>query len=269
MIFVNSLSDLFHDDIQVGFILQVYATMMAAPQHIYRVLTKRPERMRNLLNNTAFWANLRILLTSQGHHAAADSISGGGLPTPAHIWHGVTIENRAFVSRADLLRDTNTAVRFISAEPLLGPLLPMYTTSYDPYPRDMQTGDPGDMRERHYWHDGHDETDGGLSLRDIDEIIIGGESGPKARPVDENWMWDLVWRAHNPIQPIFDIEEQKPTAVHVKQMGTRWARAHGLPGKADMLPDFPERLQVREQPTAMRGWPQTPLTVYPSVDQLF
>jgi protein gp37 len=126
-IFVNSMSDPFHERIPREFIARVFDVMEQADQHIFQVLTKRPERMLEL---------------------AAE------LPWPSNVWMGVSIENRRFVGRADLLREAPAAVRFISAEPLLGPLE-------------------------------------GLSLDHIDWLIAGGESGPGHRRIDESWVLDL------------------------------------------------------------------------------
>jgi three-Cys-motif partner protein len=127
IIFVNSMSDLFHEDIPDSYVSEVFDVMSKADHHIYQVLTKRPERMAQLAPN---------------------------LPWPKHIWMGVTIENRRFVERADRLREVPAAVRFISAEPLLGPLE-------------------------------------GLDLADIHWLIAGGESGPKFRSVKEEWIREL------------------------------------------------------------------------------
>jgi protein gp37 len=126
-IFVNSMSDLFHEQIPDEFIAQVFDVMERANQHIFQVLTKRPERMLEIANE---------------------------LPWPANIWMGVSIENRRFVHRADLLRSAPATVRFISAEPLLGPLE-------------------------------------GLDLTNIHWLIAGGESGPGHRPIREEWVLDL------------------------------------------------------------------------------
>jgi protein gp37 len=126
-IFVNSMSDLFHEDIPIEFIERVFATMRAADWHTFQVLTKRHERLEEL-------APL--------------------LPWPRNVWMGVTIENRRFVRRADALRTVPAAVRFISAEPLLGPLT-------------------------------------GLDLTGIDWLIAGGESGARHRRVDAQWLRDL------------------------------------------------------------------------------
>ena len=95
MIFVNSMSDLFHEAVPLSFIEQVFATMAAARRHTFQVLTKRSRRLAEV----------------------ADS-----LDWPANVWVGVTVESDAFLARADELREVPAAVRFISAEPLLGPL---------------------------------------------------------------------------------------------------------------------------------------------------
>jgi protein gp37 len=127
LIFVNSMSDLFHEDIPDDFIADVFDVMGQAHWHAFQVLTKRDERLAEL---------------------------APALPWHPNIWMGVTIENRRFVHRADYLREVPAAVRFISAEPLLGPL------------------------ER-------------LDLDGIDWLIAGGESGPKHRLMREAWALDL------------------------------------------------------------------------------
>jgi len=127
MIFVNSMSDLFHEEIPFDFLCDIFDVMVAAEQHTFQILTKRHERLREL-------APL--------------------LPWPPNVWMGVTIENRRFVRRADALRSVDCAVRFISAEPLLGPLE-------------------------------------GLDLSGIDWVIAGGESGSGFRRVKPEWLRDL------------------------------------------------------------------------------
>jgi protein gp37 len=129
-IFVNSMSDLFHEGIPLEYIKQVFEVMVAAPQHTFQILTKRHERLREL---------------------------AGELPWPQNVWMGVSIENRRFVHRAEYLCDVPATVRFISAEPLLGPL------------------------ER-------------LDLVGIDWLIAGGESGHRHRPVNIDWVRELCDR---------------------------------------------------------------------------
>jgi len=95
MIFVNSMSDLFHEDIPDDYIAEVFDVMVAADHHTFQILTKRHRRLADL---------------------------AGRLPWPGNVWMGVTIENRRFVHRADYLRQVPAVLRFISAEPLLGSL---------------------------------------------------------------------------------------------------------------------------------------------------
>jgi protein gp37 len=126
-VFVNSMSDLFHEDIPEEFIVRVFEVMGRAHWHTFQVLTKRHDRLAELAPRLAWHRN---------------------------VWMGVTIENRRFVKRADVLRDVPAAVRFISAEPLLGPL------------------------ER-------------LDLAGIDWLIAGGESGHRRRRLDLDWVRGL------------------------------------------------------------------------------
>jgi protein gp37 len=100
MIFVNSMSDLFHDKITPDFIDQVFGVMERADHHIFQILTKRPDRLLS-------W-----------HRDAQD-----GRPIPANVWLGVSVESMRYAGRVDRLRQVNVPVRFISAEPLLGPLM--------------------------------------------------------------------------------------------------------------------------------------------------
>jgi len=132
-VFVNSMSDLFHEDIPAHYVAQVFDVMVRAEQHTFQILTKRQDRLAELASQ---------------------------LPWRRNIWMGVTIENRRFVHRADALREVPAAVRFISAEPLLGPL-------------------------------------DGLDLAGIDWLIAGGESGPRHRSIDREWVTDLRDRCQN------------------------------------------------------------------------
>lgn len=126
-IFVNSMSDLFHRDVPLDFILQVFDVMRRAHWHQYQILTKRSQRLLRL-DSQLEWAS--------------------------HIWMGVSVENEKCLGRIDDLRQTHASVKFLSIEPLLGPL-------------------PG------------------LDLSGIDWVITGGESGPGSRPMDEDWVTDI------------------------------------------------------------------------------
>ncbi len=122
-IFVNSMSDLFHEAVPDEYIHEVFEVMAAADQHRYQVLTKRAERLAQLAPS---------------------------LPWPDHIWMGVSVENQRWTSRIAPLRGTPAAIKFLSCEPLLGPLE--------------------------------------LDLDGIDWVIAGGESGPGARPMHPDWV---------------------------------------------------------------------------------
>ncbi len=128
-VFVNSMSDLFHPDVPHGFIMKVFDVMERAPQHVFQILTKRPQRMAAFMEGTTD-------------------------DTFLNVWLGTSIESDAYTFRANHLRDTPAAVRFLSLEPLLGPL-------------------PS------------------LDLTGIDWVIVGCESGPGARPMDLAWVYEL------------------------------------------------------------------------------
>ncbi|MCS1410273.1 MAG: hypothetical protein M2R45_03465 [Verrucomicrobia subdivision 3 bacterium] len=124
VVFVNSMSDLFHSSVPTDFILSVFEKMNAAPQHVFQVLTKRPDRVRKL--------NKRLNWTQ-------------------NIWMGTSIESEKWVHRMDILKQIDAHIKFLSLEPLLGPL---------------------------------DE----LELSEIDWVIVGGESGPGARRMAADWV---------------------------------------------------------------------------------
>jgi protein gp37 len=147
VIFVNSMSDLFHPQVSADFVARVFEVMAATPQHTYQVLTKRPKRARQLLRDRA--------------------------PVP-NIWLGVSIEDDRVVDRAEVLREVPVAVRFLSLEPLLGPL-------------------PS------------------LDLAGIDWVIVGGESGPDHRPMRREWVLDLRDRCQAAGVPFFFKQWGGPT----------------------------------------------------------
>ncbi len=127
LIFVNSMSDLFHEQVPFEFIEQVFKTMSQCPQHTFQVLTKRSKRLKQLAPSLE-WA--------------------------PNIWMGVSVENERVLSRIEDLRAVPASVRFLSCEPLLGPL-------------------------------------NSLPLKGIDWVIVGGESGPKARPMEPAWVYSI------------------------------------------------------------------------------
>jgi protein gp37 len=127
IIFVNSMSDLFHKDVPIEFIQQVFDVMRRADWHTFQVLTKRAERLQEI---------------------------DAQIDWPANVWMGVSVETQDYTFRIDHLRQTHAKTKFLSLEPLLGPL-----------PK--------------------------LKLRGINWVIVGGESGPGARPLLEEWVIDI------------------------------------------------------------------------------
>ena len=139
MIFVNSMSDLFHERVPLAFISSVFQTMEKASWHTFQILTKRSERLAGIAPDLSW---------------------------PPNVWMGVSIETADYLWRANHLREVPAAVRFLSLEPLLGPL-------------------------------------GALGLSDIRWVIVGGESGPRARPMDAAWVRDVRKQCRREGVPFF------------------------------------------------------------------
>lgn len=163
-IFVNSLSDLFHADVPSAFIAQVFAVMALAPQHTFHLLTKRHARMRSLLSSRDFLAQVdderEVLRPGCGDFV---------WPLP-NVWIGVSVEDQHWADlRIPALLDTPAAVRWISAEPLLGPL------DLRAHIRPWLVDDAGTAHAR----------------ARLDWVVTGGESGPSARPMHPQWARDL------------------------------------------------------------------------------
>lgn len=180
-IFVNSMGDLFHESVSFEYLDRVYQAMMDAPQHIYQVLTKRPERMRQYLDQV-----------------------GSGVSD--NIWHGTSVESMDTIGRVEDLLNTSSVNIFLSMEPLLGPI---------DYP-----------------------------LSEVDWIIVGGESGPRAREMKVEWVESVFGSAYkgwNQMHP--------PPKIFVKQMGTAWAKANGShTHKGDDMEEWPDWARIREVP---------------------
>jgi protein gp37 len=139
LVFVNSMSDLFQEDVPLGFIQRVFDTMAGCPQHTFQVLTKRGERLAELASD---------------------------LPWPRNVWMGVSVEDLRVVDRIRYLRMVPAAVRFLSCEPLIGPL-------------------------------------DALPLQEIHWVIVGGESGPGARPMRPEWVLSILGQCRNAGVPFF------------------------------------------------------------------
>lgn len=127
VVFVNSMSDLFHPEVPLAFIKRVFEVMNNTPQHTYQVLTKRASRLFEI-HEQLNWTD--------------------------NIWMGVSVEDERVTDRIDFLRATNAKTKFLSCEPLIGPLY-------------------------------------NINLQNIDWVIVGGESGRKSRPMNELWVWDI------------------------------------------------------------------------------
>jgi len=139
VIFVNSMSDLFHEQVPLDFVKRVFAVMRKADWHVFQVLTKRSLRLAECASE---------------------------LEWPRNVWAGVSVENQDYTYRIDHLRQTDALVKFLSFEPLIGPI-----------------------------------TD--VNLTAIDWVIVGGESGPGARPMKEHWALDIRYRCSAAGVPFF------------------------------------------------------------------
>ncbi|MEV5211385.1 phage Gp37/Gp68 family protein [Micromonospora sp. NPDC053740] len=167
-VFVNSMSDLFHARVPADFLIGAFGVMAAtSDRHTYQVLTKRPERMAKFFTTPGLLAEVAYQGAQRCENADSihDAILTGPWPLP-NVWLGTSIELDKHVGRADALRATPAAVRFISAEPLLGPL-------------------PS------------------LDLTGIDWLIIGGESGPGSRPMELAWVEGLIGKARDAGTAVF------------------------------------------------------------------
>ncbi len=167
LVFVNSMSDLFHESVPDEWIDRVFAVMALCPQHTFQVLTKRPERMARY---QTYNAAMRILGAMEYVTGSKQFEATVSLPLP-NVWLGVSVENQnAWNERVLDLSRTAAAVRFVSVEPMLGPI---------------------DMGETYGLYQLDDNTYalkvGARWDRSPDWIICGGESGPRARPMNPNW----------------------------------------------------------------------------------
>ena len=182
MIFVNSMSDLFHEGIEDGFVEEVFDVMRQANWHTFQVLTKRSERLAELAPR---------------------------LPWPKNIWMGVSVENQRWTTRIDDLRHVKAAVRFLSCEPLLGPL--------------------------------------DLDLRGIHWVIVGGESGARARPMKPEWARSIREQCAEADVPFFF----KQWGAH-NESGQRLSKKKSgrlLDGRTwDMLPNYGQTRNVTHVP---------------------
>jgi protein gp37 len=165
-IFVNSMSDLFQESVPESFIGAVWRTMERAHWHTFQILTKRPERMRSILRDNPF-------------------------PVLKNVWLGTSVESQRYVDRIDMLRDVPARVRFISFEPLLGPIA------------------EADLAKIHW-------------------AIVGGESGPGARPMEARWVEDIR-----------DICSEQKIAFFFKQWGGARKKTTGRTLQGRVWDEYP------------------------------
>lgn len=179
-VFVNSMSDLFHDQVPDEFIGRVFAVMALARQHTFQVLTKRHGRMRSLLGNHAFWTRVAVECLELQERWPVPGVQFDAHCLP-NVWLGVSAEDQQWADiRAPALLDTPAAVRFVSAEPLLGPVsLHPYWTHGKPVWGEPETARTGLQLQA-------------LEIRPgINWLICGGESGAGARPMHPDWARSL------------------------------------------------------------------------------
>jgi protein gp37 len=174
-VFVNSMSDLFHSDVPMEFILRVWKTMAESPRHTYQILTKRPDHMAHLLTH---WMRPALSISLVRHT----------WPFP-NVWLGVSVEDQANADyRIPLLLRTPAAVRFVSCEPLLGPVdlaRAAWGAGEPPPPLSVQAA----------------QCDSALD--GLDWVIVGGESGPGARPCNVGWVRSIVRQCRDAGVPVF------------------------------------------------------------------
>jgi protein gp37 len=227
LVFVCSLSDLFHSRVPDGFIREVFRVMLQARQHTFQVLTKRPKRMRALLEK---WYAPEVVTSP-----------------PENVWLGVSVEDQKRANeRIPELLQTPAAVRFVSAEPLLGLIDWWECGSLGP-----EMGDPVAFSAL----TGFDGSD--PPIPGIDWVIVGGESGPNARDCDHSWVYAIINDCRAAKVPCF-----------VKQLGKRFRT-----GAGSIMPDgkrlytvndylwaeHPKGGNPEEWPTfyRVREWPKT------------
>lgn len=196
-VFVNSMSDLFHEDVPDDFIDSVFVYMKMAWSHKFIILTKRPDRMLKWFTRWTIggWDTPGIIRHNAETIFGENSTSSSLTWPRSNIWLGVSVEDQKTANeRIPLLLQTPAAKRFVSCEPLLGPI--KFST---------------------------------LHVLALDWVIIGGESGPGARPMNLEWAERIV------------NDSQPEIPVFVKQLG-------GFPDKRNRMEEWPENLRVREWP---------------------
>jgi protein gp37 len=253
-VFVNSMSDLFHENVSDETIDRIFAVMSRAHLHTFQILTKRPERMRaymaKLVADAAadYGRDYPFRIACAMPDAQADHSDGAFRKWPLdNVWLGVSVEDQATTdARIPLLLQTPAAVRFISAEPLLGPI------------------NLREMAHREDWHiDALDTPD---PTSRLSWVIVGGESGHGARPCAQEWIARIVEQCQAAGAPVFvkqlgayvvsedrafsyEAEMREVLGPDAKWPHQRWAWRAGLKDrKGGDMAEWPADLRVRELP---------------------
>lgn len=249
MVFVNSMSDLFFEEFTFSQIAAVFGVMAAAKQHTFQVLTKRPERALEFFawldecaddlvglctqNQVKEWWRGNALRVAASkitpHEKLTEVVTQWPLP---NVWMGVSAENQDTANeRVPKLLEMPAAVRFVSAEPLLGPI--NFKSIVD------EKADIDAIRGERAWHS--KPVLAPFTFRfceKLDWIIVGGESGKGAREMEVSW-----------VEEILDDARGSDTRVFVKQMGKVWAKQNGSSdSKGGDMEDWPEHIRVRQFP---------------------
>lgn len=217
MVFVNSMSDLFHEDVPTEFIDRVFATMILAPRHTFQVLTKRAERLRDYMAASYVPGGILVAMGERMFGADADLQAW----PPANVWTGVSAESQRFADeRIPLLLRTPSALRFVSYEPALGPV---------------------DFVGRgRMWLGGSGEP------RGLDWVIVGGESGRGARPFDLAWARAAIAQCRRADVPIF-VKQLGAFPVQ-NALGCLQTKYPLRSNKGGEIAEWPADLRVREFP---------------------
>lgn len=221
LIFTTSMGDPFHEDVTDDFLTDIFAVMAATPRHAHQLLTKRHGRARALLRDPRF--RQAVTDRARDRYGAEDV----RWPLP-NLWLGVSVEDQKTADlRIPALLEIDAAVHFISAEPLLEPI-------------DLRRAVRTMGSERGHGLTGSFVHAGGCCenrLHGLDWVIVGGESGPRARPMDPEWA-----------RLLRDECAAAGTALFVKQTGTVLARQFGRRDKGDDLALLPADLRIQEFP---------------------
>ncbi|MFF7954060.1 DUF5131 family protein [Streptomyces griseorubiginosus] len=240
-IFLNSMSDLFHQDVPDRYIAQVFAVMALAPQHTFQILTKRHARMRSLLSSPSFWHQVahegreHFIGCQQDWLAVGAMLAGDPLP---NVWLGVSVENQQWADiRIPALLTTPASIRFLSCEPLLGPV-------------DLERAviplgsERGHGLTASYVHTGDCCRRG---LHGINWVIVGGESGRNARPMHPQWARDLREQCERAAVPYFFKQwgEFAPEAHGHDRGATVLIDSHGRTSSDTDTPAGPDTVRMR------------------------